>query len=709
MLKKIKSEIMINNKSEKRFFNREISWLKFNDRVLALASDDSLPLYERLNFLSISASNLDEFLNVRFAGLIGQYKSGVTEKSNDGLMPYDQVNFTNSEISSLIDKQYNIWSNIRNLLFKANVKIFNKEEIDESQKEIIYSYFIKNIFPVLTPIAIDPAHPFPFIPNLGLTMAFTLMTRDLRKKDENLQVILPIPSSLDRFIKIELNKVEAKLIPIEEVIELFVDELFPDTKIVDITKFRILRDTEIEIQEESEDLVMFYEEALKRRKRGEVIYVEIENNTSDMLVDFIMREMDVGSEYIKEIDGILGLESIKELKLLDENNHSYPLFLPRFPERIRDHNGDCFAAIKQKDIIVHHPYESFDVVVQFLSQAAKDPDVISIKQTLYRTSANSPIVRALIDAAESGKSVTAIIELKARFDEEANINFARDMERAGVHVIFGFLELKTHAKATLIVRKENKTLFSYVHLGTGNYHPINARIYTDLSFFTADQGFAKDINQLFNYVTGYAKPKKFSNISMSPIDLHKTIIDEINREISNSKSGLPAHIWLKMNALIDSNIIDLLYDASCAGVKIVLIVRGICCLRPGVEGLSENIIVKSIVGRYLEHSRIYCFGNKKELPSDQANIYISSADLMPRNLYRRVEFMAPIKNKTVHRQIIHQIMLANIKDTQNSWNLLNDGNSLSNKSKIVEEQFDAHQYFMTNPSLSGRGKTVQEL
>lgn len=702
--------ILNNIKTDKlQYFNRELSWLKFNDRVLSLASDRDLPLHERMNFLSISATNLDEFLNVRFSGLVGQYKSGVSELSIDGKSPHEQVQATNTQISTLIDTQYSIWGDLSSELKNVNINILKLNQISQEQKASLKQYFLDSILPVLSPIAIDPAHPFPFIPNLGLTMAFVMNGVSKKSKDENLYVILPIPSTIERFIFV--NEVEKKktFITVEDLVELFAGDLFPNKKIFDITKFRILRDTEIEIQEESEDLVVFYEEALQRRKRGEVVYVEIENQTSSLLMEFIKNEMNVEDYFVKEIDGILGLESVKELtKINPSSPYSYKKFSPRFPERIREHNGNCFAAIKQKDIIVHHPYESFDVVVQFLQQASQDPDVLTIKQTLYRTSDNSPIVRALIDAAQSGKTVTAVIELKARFDEETNIKFARDMERAGVHVIFGFLELKTHAKATLIVRKENSKLVTYTHLGTGNYHPINAKIYTDLSFFTADQNIAKDINQLFNYVTGYVEPGKMSNISMSPFNLHTTLINEINNEIKIAESGGEANIWLKMNSLIDQNIIDLLYKASSAGVKISLVVRGICCLVPGLKGLSENIEVKSIIGRFLEHSRIYCFGNGNRLPSDSANVFISSADLMPRNLHRRVEFLARIDNKTVHRQILDQIMLANIKDTENSWTLLSNGNSIRKKDTNNSTRFDAHDYFINNPSLSGRGKSIHK-
>ena len=703
--------MMLNNiKADKlQYFNRELSWLKFNDRVLSLASDRDLPLHERMNFLSISATNLDEFLNVRFSGLVGQYKSGVSELSIDGKSPHEQVQATNTQISTLIDTQYSIWGDLSSELKNVNINILKLNQISQEQKASLKQYFLDSILPVLSPIAIDPAHPFPFIPNLGLTMAFVMNGLSKKSKDENLYVILPIPSTIERFIFVNEMEKQKTFITVEDLVELFASDLFPNKKIFDITKFRILRDTEIEIQEESEDLVVFYEEALQRRKRGEVVYVEIENQTSSLLMEFIKNEMNVEDYFVKEIDGILGLESVRELTKINPSSlYSYKKFSPRFPERIREHNGNCFAAIKQKDIIVHHPYESFDVVVQFLQQASQDPDVLTIKQTLYRTSDNSPIVRALIDAAQSGKTVTAVIELKARFDEETNIKFARDMERAGVHVIFGFLELKTHAKATLIVRKENSKLVTYTHLGTGNYHPINAKIYTDLSFFTADQNIAKDINQLFNYVTGYVEPGKMSNISMSPFNLHTTLINEINNEIKIAESGGEANIWLKMNSLIDQNIIDLLYKASSAGVKISLVVRGICCLVPGLKGLSENIEVKSIIGRFLEHSRIYCFGNGNRLPSDSANVFISSADLMPRNLHRRVEFLARIDNKTVHRQILDQIMLANIKDTENSWTLLSNGNSIRKKDTNNSTRFDAHDYFINNPSLSGRGKSIHK-
>ena len=703
--------MMLNNiKTDKlQYFNRELSWLKFNDRVLSLASDRDLPLHERMNFLSISATNLDEFLNVRFSGLVGQYKSGVSELSIDGKSPHEQVQATNTQISTLIDTQYSIWGDLSSELKNVNINILKLNQISQEQKASLKQYFLDSILPVLSPIAIDPAHPFPFIPNLGLTMAFVMNGVSKKSKDENLYVILPIPSTIERFIFVNEVEKQKTFITVEDLVELFASDLFPNKKIFDITKFRILRDTEIEIQEESEDLVVFYEEALQRRKRGEVVYVEIENQTSSLLMEFIKNEMNVEDYFVKEIDGILGLESVRELTKINPSSlYSYKKFSPRFPERIREHNGNCFAAIKQKDIIVHHPYESFDVVVQFLQQASQDPNVLTIKQTLYRTSDNSPIVRALIDAAQSGKTVTAVIELKARFDEETNIKFARDMERAGVHVIFGFLELKTHAKATLIVRKENSKLVTYTHLGTGNYHPINAKIYTDLSFFTADQNIAKDINQLFNYVTGYVEPGKMSNISMSPFNLHTTLINEINNEIKIAESGGEANIWLKMNALIDQNIIDLLYKASSAGVKISLVVRGICCLVPGLKGLSENIEVKSIIGRFLEHSRIYCFGNGNRLPSDSANVFISSADLMPRNLHRRVEFLARIDNKTVHRQILDQIMLANIKDTENSWTLLSNGNSMRKKDTNNSTRFDAHDYFINNPSLSGRGKSIHK-
>ncbi|MCF3974060.1 RNA degradosome polyphosphate kinase [Paracoccus salsus] len=680
-----------------RFFNRELSWLSFNWRVLDEARNSRVPLLERLRFVSISAANLDEFYTVRVAGLRELVREGNSSISDDGLTASEQLSLINADARRLMGAQQGVWNNLRREMEEAGIVILSRSRLSRAEEDFLHRYFENSVLPVLSPLAIDPAHPFPFIPNAGFSLALELAPEG---KGRRMQALLPIPAQLPRFVRLPGGE---RFLRLEDLLLMHLSSLFPGYRDIGHCAFRVLRDSDLEVEEEAEDLVREFETALKRRRRGSVIRLKITAGAPDRMRRLIMEELEVSADEVIEVEGLLGVADLRELVLENRRDLLWPGFTPRVPERVQDHGGDMFSAIRQKDMLLHHPYETFDMVVRFLAQAARDPDVLAIKQTLYRTSRESPIVEALCEAAEAGKSVTALVELKARFDEAANIRQSRRLERAGAHVVYGFVNYKTHAKISTVVRREGENLVTYTHYGTGNYHPITARIYTDLSLFTCDPALGRDATKVFNYLSGYVQPDGLENLSISPIDMKERLLSLIAREAEFARQGRPAAIWAKMNSLIEKDVIDALYAAGAAGVKISLVIRGICGIRPGIKGLSENIRVKSIIGRYLEHSRIVCFGNGHGLPSKKARVFFSSADWMGRNLMRRVETLVECLNDTVKAQIVSQIMAANMADEAQSWLLHPDGRFVRYLPDGRDDLFNCHRFFMENPSLSGRG------
>ncbi|MBL4575739.1 MAG: polyphosphate kinase 1 [Opitutaceae bacterium] len=654
------------------YFNRELSWLAFNRRVLQQAFHQKTPLLERLKFLAIVSSNLDEFFEIRVAGLIQQVESNVTEKGIDGLNPKEQLRRIHSVVASLVEDQYRCWHDILIPSLKKE-RIHFKTASELTQKELAWlkRYFEKQVFPVLTPLAVDPSHPFPQIGNKTLNVLVELDYPDTPKTKSQI-AILPVPRILPRLVRIQPeSKGPRRYIFLSEVIKLCAEKLFPGCRVLSAKAFRITRNSDLYIDdEESENLLMKIEEELRNLRRGAAVRLEIEEGVDEKPFKILLDNVNLPKEYVFQISGPLNLLRLFSVyEAIDQPNLKEKPFIPAIPKKLKK-KGSIFQTITQQDILLHHPYESFQPVIDFIEQAGIDPNVYAIKQTLYRTSGDSPIIRALIKASQKGKQVTALIELKARFDEANNIQWARQMEEAGVHVVYGVAGLKVHCKCCLIIRKSpTGDLQHLVHLGTGNYNPKTARLYTDFSFFTARKYITNEVALLFNSMTGYGRPHQFKHLLVAPYNLHTQIQKRIHKETRNAEAGKPAHIRAQINSLIDKETINNLYQASQAGVQIDLIVRGICGLVPGLDGISENIRVRSVVGRFLEHSRALYFHNADGEP----DIFLGSSDWMPRNFLRRIEVLFPIEDPFLRKRLITDFFPHPWTDTENATELRSNG------------------------------------
>lgn len=646
------------------YVNRELSWLKFNLRVLREAGVRTLPLLERMRFVAISASNLDEFFMVRVAGLIEQEAAGVDRVDAAGLTVADQLREISLSAHNQMKLKYRYFFALLNELEKNDIRFLRVKDVNPEQRQELEAYYQEMVFPVLTPMAVDAARPFPFLANKTLNIAVELRN----KKGEQRVAFVQVPSVLPRFISLVEQEGKRSYVFLEDLIMEHCQDLFKGLTIVDMVPFRITRDSDLEVEEDAtQDLMKEIERSLRKRKRGAAVRLEICTTDDRYLKDFLVRSLDLEPRDVYEINGPLDLTFLN--KFIDQTGMEQWKFTPyvnQQPEELPD-NDDLFAKIREHDILLHHPYESFDPIVKLLATAAEDPNVLAIKQTLYRVSGNSPLVAALARAAENGKQVTALVELKARFDEENNIVWARRLEKAGCHVIYGLMGLKTHSKIILIVRKEEDGIRRYVHLGTGNYNDKTAKLYTDLGLLTANDQYGQDASAFFNVLSGYSEPPVFNRLSMAPIGLREKIYELVDREIANVKNGGEGHIIAKMNSLIDQPVIKKFYEASQAGVKIELIVRGICGLRPGIKGVSDNITVRSIIGRFLEHSRVYYFAN-----NGSEELYLSSADMMPRNLNDRVELLFPVERKA-HIDRIKEFLDLCLKDNVGAHVMLANG------------------------------------